>query len=253
MEFNSIDLLQKLGLTEYEAKTLGALFKLKESEVPHISRAAQVPKTRVYDVLDKLVEKNLIIEIYGRPKKYKVVETEQAFSELINSKKKEIKDLEQQVEKIKENFQSPTGFIEESKERVMKVKNKQDFLRILGQEIKQAKNQLLAFSNINGNQEAISDSIKKAKEKKVERKILSKLNAKGATIAREYAQKGVSLKQFDHGLNAFIIDGKKVVLALTDFEEEKPEYHFTIWQNNKPMAVALQNYFDQCWKKGKTF
>jgi sugar-specific transcriptional regulator TrmB len=57
------EMLLQLGLTEYESKTLSTLFKMGESEAPAISRLAQVPKTRVYDVLDKLVEKNLVIEI----------------------------------------------------------------------------------------------------------------------------------------------------------------------------------------------
>ena len=67
-------LLEKLGLTEYEAKTLGTLFNLREAEAPQISRTAQVPKTRVYDVLEKLIQRRLIIEIKGRPKLYRAVE-----------------------------------------------------------------------------------------------------------------------------------------------------------------------------------
>ena len=59
------------------------------------------------------------------------------------------------------------------------------------------------------------------------------------------------LKQFEHGLNAFVIDDKKVVLALSDFKREKPEYHFTIWHDNRPMANALKHYFDKIWAHGK--
>ena len=85
-------LLENLGLTEYEAKTLTSLFKLKESEAPQISRAAQVPKTRVYDVLDRLTKRGLIIEIYGRPKKYRVIEPNSVFSQLIENRKEEIEE-----------------------------------------------------------------------------------------------------------------------------------------------------------------
>ncbi|MEI7961272.1 MAG: helix-turn-helix domain-containing protein, partial [archaeon] len=75
--------LEKLGLTEYEAKTLSTLFSLKEAEAPHISRTAQVPKTRVYDVLEKLIQRNLIIEIKGRPKLYRAVEAQKAIDILL--------------------------------------------------------------------------------------------------------------------------------------------------------------------------
>ena len=77
------ELLQRLGLTEYESKTLTSLIRLGEAKAPDISREAQVPKTRVYDVLDKLMERDLIIEIQGRPKKYRVRETDRIFNELV--------------------------------------------------------------------------------------------------------------------------------------------------------------------------
>ena len=81
------NLLEKLGLTEYEAKTLETLFKLKEAEAPTISRIAQVPKTRVYDVLEKLIQKNLIMEISGRPKLYRAIEPQKAIESLLVGKK----------------------------------------------------------------------------------------------------------------------------------------------------------------------
>lgn len=87
-------LLEQLGLTEYEAKTLNTLFKLKEAEAPEVSSRAQVPKTRVYDVLDRLTKKNLIIEISGRPKKYKVVDPAKVFDELLGKKREELGQLE---------------------------------------------------------------------------------------------------------------------------------------------------------------
>src|SRR3989344_3070067 len=93
--------LEKLGLTEYEAKTLSSLFELKEAEAPQISRNAQVPKTRVYDVLDRLTKRSLIIEVSGRPKKYRVVEPQKVFDRLIEDKKKEIESLVEKAEAFK--------------------------------------------------------------------------------------------------------------------------------------------------------
>ena len=90
-------LLENLGLTEYEAKTLASLFRLKETEAPEISRSAQVPKTRVYDVLDRLVKRGLIIEIYGRPKKYRVIDAEDVFKGLLNSKKMKLWILKKEL------------------------------------------------------------------------------------------------------------------------------------------------------------
>ncbi|MBS3063111.1 MAG: TrmB family transcriptional regulator [Candidatus Diapherotrites archaeon] len=241
-------LLEQLGLTEYEAKTLTALFKLRESEAPEVSRIAQVPKTRVYDVLDRLTKRKLVIEIYGRPKKYRVVDAETVFGELISQKKSEISELEQKANQVKELLSITNGG-DEASERVMKVKDKFDFMRILAQEIDQAKEQVVAFTGLDREHAHLRDAIKNAAKKNVKVKLISKIPNEVRKLAKEYSEAGVDLRELEHGMHAYLIDGKKVILALSDFAQDRPEYHFTIWNNNKPMATALNHYFDACWSK----
>jgi len=232
-------LLEKLGLTEYESKTLGTLFKMGEAEAPSISRLAQVPKTRVYDVLDKLVEKNLVIEISGRPKRYRGIEAKKALELLLEKKSTEVKELTEKVANIGE-----TGFgkaDEEPGETVMKVKDKRDFERILAQEITKAKNTLLGFSELSEKELVLRDAIEKAKQNKVKIRLIN-------AFQNSWLKKNAETRQADHGLNAFIIDERKVVMALSDFKQDKAEYHFTIFQNKKPIVNALQHYFNKCWK-----
>ena len=61
------------------------------------------------------------------------------------------------------------------------------------------------------------------------------------------------VKQINHGMNAFIIDDKKVILAISDFKKEKPEYHFTILNEHKSMVTTLQHYFEKNWKDAKNY
>jgi len=244
-----IKVLEQLGLTEYEAKTMNALFKLKEAEAPEVSRSAQVPKTRVYDVLDRLTKRGLIIEIYGRPKKYRTVEAEGVFNELISRKKKELDGLEAKASQIKLSFDSPRKG--DTAEKVMKVKDKFDFMRILAQEIDSANESVIAFTGLGDSHKFLKSPIVNAAGKNVDVRLMSKLSKDEAKLAKEYSESGISLKDFDHGMHAYVIDGKKVIMALSDFAQDKPEYHFTIWPDNRPMAKLLQNHFDQCWKKAK--
>ncbi len=241
--------LEKLGLTEYEAKTLSALFNLKEAEAPEISRTAQVPKTRVYDVLDRLTKKALIIEIHGRPKRYMAIEPEKVFNALIEEKKKELESLEKEASALKESVL--VAHSNGRHEKVMKVKDKGDYMKILGQEIDSAKQSVVGLTNLGKEHSILKESVKNAAARKVEIRLISKINDVSAKLAREFTQSGVNMRDFEHGMNAYIIDGKKVVLALSDFDQEKPEYHFTIWPDNKPMANALKMHFDHVWEQGK--
>lgn len=245
------ELLERLGLTEYEAKTLTTLFKLRETEAPEISRIAQVPKTRVYDVLDRLTKKGLVIEIYGRPKKFRVTDPNNALESLIRRKKEEIKELEKRSSEIRDVIGTVQKAEEESGEKVMKVKDKQDFLRILEQEIGKAKNEVLAFTKLEDNHLALREALNDALKRKVDVKVVSKIPSNYSETAKKLSNQGIDLREIDHGINAYVIDKKRVVLGISDFSKQKPEYHFTIWNNNKGIANAFQKYFDHCWKEGK--
>ncbi len=240
------ELLESLGLTEYEGKTLSTLFRLEEGEAPEISRLSQVPKTRVYDVLDKLVKKNLVIEIRGRPKKYRVIKASKVFNQLLGEKKNEIKAIEDKAEE----FANSLSALEKMRgarqgETIMKVKDARDFEKILGQEIEKAQSNVIAFSEITDKHNVLGDSLAKAKANNVTVKLLN-------AFPHNAVKKNVKeLKEFEHGLNAFIIDDKKVVLALSDFKKESPEYHFAIWHDNKPIADTFKHYFDKLWPQGK--
>ena len=240
--------LETLGLTEYESKTLVTLFKFDEIEAPEISRRAQVPKTRIYDVLDRLVRRGLAIEIKGRPKRYRVIDRAVAIDTLVERKKEGVRQIEKNAQEMK-TLIAGIGIAGDTKgEKIMKVKDIFDFERILGQEIANTKNSITAFTAINNKHQILKDSIEKAKSRNVTLKLINSVNKCPA----HNCEKGkIDAKHFKHGINAFILDEKKVVMALSDFDKTSPEYHFVIWNDNKPMATALTHYFDKCWQRGK--
>lgn len=247
MSFGDLnEFLEELGLTEYEAKVMTTLFKLKEAEAPLISRNSQVPKTRVYDVLEKLTKKGLIIEVSGRPKKYKCFETQKVFDSMLDELRFKIKKLEEKATVLK-NFFSKKSAVQET-EKVLKVKDKNDFARIIIQEIETAKNSINAFSENILDNSFLVDALNKTKNRNIEIKIIASLNEKQKEKLQELESKGIKIKKANHDLDAFIVDGKKVILSISKLGiEQKQGYHFTIWPENPHMATALQQYFDKIW------
>ncbi len=92
----------------------------------------------------------------------------------------------------------------------------------------------------------IHDALLRAKDKNVTIKLLNSSVSKKLKNCSE-------VRQFNHGLNAFIIDGKKIVMAISDFKKQKPDYHFTIMNDHAPMATALTHLFENNWEKGKKY
>ncbi|MBI5884501.1 hypothetical protein HZB89_00200, partial [archaeon] len=190
-------------------------------------------------------------EIYGRPKKYRVVDVDDVFEGLLNKKKNEINELEGKANELKKFVSEIHSTSKEEGEKVMKVKDKQDYIKILSQEIDNASEEVIAFTELRKENELLKNALKQAVTKKLNVKVISPMLETNKLIAREVAKHGIELKAHDHGLSAFIIDGKKVILGLSDFNKEKPEYHFAIWDNHEGISNALKAYFTHCWDKGK--
>jgi sugar-specific transcriptional regulator TrmB len=81
--------LQEMGLSEYEATTYVALLQGGTSTAKEAASRADVPQSRVYDVLDTLNDKGFVVVQQGRPKKFGPVEPDQAVSQFQEFKRRE--------------------------------------------------------------------------------------------------------------------------------------------------------------------
>lgn len=72
------NLLQELGLKEYEARSFVALTRLSVGTAKEISEISEVPRTRVYDAVDVLEAKGLVEVQHGSPKRFRAVSIEEA-------------------------------------------------------------------------------------------------------------------------------------------------------------------------------
>lgn len=242
MQSNDIvQLFQRLGLTEYESKTLNALLKLREGKAPELSRLAEVPKTRVYDVLEKLMEKNLVIEMRGRPKRYRIQETDKVFDVLIEEKRKELNELLQAVDEAKRTIKFPETTSERGS-RVLRVKDVYDLVKILAQEIQTAKSSVIGFAEVLPKHSTLKKAICNLRARNVSVRILHP----NIEELSELAKSGIDLKEAEHGLEAYIIDDKKLVIALSDLKGKQNEYSFAIW-HDAPIIEPLKKHFEHHW------
>ena len=69
----AVELLQQLGLKEYEAKCLVALSKLPKATAKEISETFEVPRTRVYDAIRVLETKGLVEIQHSNPQQFRAV------------------------------------------------------------------------------------------------------------------------------------------------------------------------------------
>ena len=94
-EEKSIDLLQGLGLKEYEAKCFAALTRLPAGTAKQISDTTEVPRTRVYDAV-RVLESSGLVEIQqGNPQYFRAVGIEEAVVVLADRYSSRVNELYQ--------------------------------------------------------------------------------------------------------------------------------------------------------------
>ncbi|GAA0238803.1 TrmB family transcriptional regulator [Haladaptatus pallidirubidus] len=74
----AIELLQQLGLKEYEAGCFVALARLPKGTAKEISETSDVPRTRVYDAIRVLETKGLVEIQHSNPQQFRAVPIEEA-------------------------------------------------------------------------------------------------------------------------------------------------------------------------------
>lgn len=78
----AVDLLQELGLREYEAEAFIALTQIPNGTAREVSTISEIPRTRVYDAVESLEERGLVEIQHTSPKKFRAVSIEEAINTL---------------------------------------------------------------------------------------------------------------------------------------------------------------------------
>ncbi|HKV87095.1 MAG TPA: helix-turn-helix domain-containing protein [Candidatus Dormibacteraeota bacterium] len=86
--------LTRLGLTTYEARAYVALVGRDSFTAAQVARQAELPRQRIYDVLESLVSKGLAVARPGGVIKYAATRPALAIERLLSSRRQELSELE---------------------------------------------------------------------------------------------------------------------------------------------------------------
>jgi HTH-type transcriptional regulator, sugar sensing transcriptional regulator len=94
------ELFERLGLTKGEIKVYLALNKLGEATVGPIGSVSKVSKSKIYDILDKLIEKGLVGYITKSRIKHFTANDPHMILEYMDKKEEELHETRDEVSKI---------------------------------------------------------------------------------------------------------------------------------------------------------
>jgi sugar-specific transcriptional regulator TrmB len=232
--------LKYLGLTEYQAKVLYALMKNKVSTISEIENLAGVPKTRIYDVMKELMDKDYVIQIEDKPKKYRIRNVDLVLDSLVEAKEKEFSNIRVNIGTMKEIFKSNEMPLQN---KIIHL-DKRNFLKLLNEELASANLNITALAGSEIGEKELKDRLKKAVEKNISVKIVSHPDNK-----KHIWEIGAEGKESNHNMLAYLIDGKKAIFRLNP--EHEQQYKVSVIENHDGLIGMIKSHFDACWNQGK--
>lgn len=270
-----IDTLQNLGLKEYHAKTLAHLLELGETKAPELSSASNVPKARIYGVLNDLADQGLIEIKPGRPTKYLPKPPQEILDRIIYNKKTELEKEINEIRKIEEEFVSEFQPLYESKAK----KTRKPLLKTVSVGNPSERETKLMFQEaekeINIATKSmewlpkVKDALQEGIERGVEIKILfltqelmeneniPTQNQSIETLQKELPQVQSKFSKFLLPLRGSVVDpsydytsGKAIFLVE---EKEVPlSLRDAALTENPSLVAGMKRYFDLIWKYDST-
>ncbi|RQG91564.1 TrmB family transcriptional regulator [Natrarchaeobius halalkaliphilus] len=106
----AVELLQQLGLKEYEARAFVALSRLPRGTAKDISEISEVPRTRVYDAIRVLETKGLVEVQHSNPQQFRSVSFAEATETLRDEYESRTELLHETLQDLEPaNFDSDAG------------------------------------------------------------------------------------------------------------------------------------------------
>jgi sugar-specific transcriptional regulator TrmB len=235
---SAVDKFKFLGLTEYQSRVLYALLKSKSSSINNISSISAVPITRVYDIVNQLIDLNFVIKISNKPKLFRVRNVDFVLNDLVSKKEQHMQDVKKDMEEMRNFFKSEQT---NGENRILRVEKEIDLVNLLNEELSNAKETVVGFAHQELKHKPLRDSLAAIAESNVDVRLIVHPESTLENTAK------LQTKIAEHSLSAYIIDGKKLFFKLNNHDE--PIHNLTVINNNDGFKEMLENHFTNYWNK----
>ncbi|MFA5404443.1 MAG: helix-turn-helix domain-containing protein [Ignavibacteria bacterium] len=267
---NQIQKFLELGLTERETKVYITLLSKKSFTSSELQKSANIPRTKIYEVLLKMVERGICLERkIGKIKYYEAIEPKKALHKVLEDyknnyqyeleKKKEITEslagIFNPIYQQNKNFVSPLEFVEVIKDKELAQKK-------IVEAFVEAKSELLSL--IKG--PYVCDTNSRINQQVREEKNLLKRGVKCKKIYesgellehtslieqfKPLSKLGSQLRMTENiPIKMLVSDERKVIFPLQDIIKNPDELTIILIEH-KEMVAACRILFNHLWSISK--
>jgi sugar-specific transcriptional regulator TrmB len=253
--------LQQLGLNAYESRSYLVLLGHPRFKALELAARAHVPRQKIYEVLDSLVEKGFAQVVQERTKLFSAVEPSLAIPGYL-SRRRQALDQE-----LADNGRAGATLADELKSLYSEGQGGRgtlDFLRIVSEPAQTAAEYRRMLADVRTDYLEFSRppyAVDPLKEQMVKQAAASGVRCRilieAATLDEDHRQRladyaavGVEVRVADSlPMKLAVFDGGRGLVALLDPVITKPAWTSVVFEH-EGMGEAMQGLFDVHWRKG---
>jgi sugar-specific transcriptional regulator TrmB len=256
--------LQQLGLNAYEARTYLVLLGHSRFKALELAPRAHVPRQKIYEVLDSLVEKGFAHVVQDRTKLFSAVEPKLAIPSYLARKRQLLEhELVNQTRSATILTDDLSGLYSEGKGG----RGTLDFLRIVSEPaqtaaeyrrmLSEVKREYLEFSRAPYAVDPLDERlVRQARVRGVSCRLLMEagpLDELHRQRLKEYAAAGVEIRQAPAlPLKLALFDSLSGLIALLDPVISKPTWTSLLFDHDG-LGEAMKHLFEDRWQRASEF
>jgi sugar-specific transcriptional regulator TrmB len=254
--------LQQLGLNAYEARSYLVLLGHPRFKALELAARARVPRQKIYEVLDSLVEKGFAQVIQEKTKLFSAVDPELAIPAWLERKRRA------QEQELNEQSRQAAELVEQLKAACAQSQGgggTLEYLRIVGDPaqiaaqyrrmLQEARSEYLEFSRPPYAVDPLDERlVKEAAQRGVQCRLLIQsgtLDEEHRRRLEEYRAAGVEIRQAASlPMKLAVFDGTRGLIALLDPVVTRPAWTAVVF-DHPALGEAMQGLFEDRWRRAE--
>jgi sugar-specific transcriptional regulator TrmB len=245
-----LNTLQRMGLTYYGAKAYAALVAMGPAAPGDIAKEADIPRSKIYEVLKRLEEEGWARVERGRPLKYKPRRPQEAIEE---RKAVLFSDMEYATAELSSIYER---HIDKESPKVWLIRGMDNISERIADMMGRAKHDIVLLGALYSASEIerIKSHLERARKRGVHVRIITRpsIELKDRDIDLVEALSGVApeIKLYKTPFIKFVvIDGREILIMFSKVTDDVPDVENAIamWTPNHEVATLMQSNFNMMW------
>ncbi len=234
-----VELLRRLGLSEYEARTYLALVAKGSATVREIRELAGIPYAREYDVLESLERRGYVLAQPGRPRRYIAVAPREVLERELESVRRAVEELSSSLSRI---YSAPGGG-GSIHEAVWVIRGRQNIAERCRSMVNTAEAEILLMGSNPVRCAELVEALERASARGVRIRALGDFSAE---TERMLDKAGVEHRRYIHEHSCFLLaDQRELILSAGDPLQEES----AIYNRSSACIKLYRSYFEHVWQE----